>query len=362
MVEFSMLDMFIQNITAMVSVNSLDSYIVSLSVFASLVIILKIFKFVILKKLEHISKKTKSDFDDVIIKIIDDIGWPFYLLLSLYIGLQFIVLPDIIIVIVYYLTLVFALYYTTKGVTTLIDYGTKKMLIENKKKENKIDPSVVNLLNQILKAVVWFIAIIFIISNLGYDISALVAGLGIGGIAVAFALQNILSDIFAYFSIQFDKPFTTGDFIVIGKDSGTVKKIGLKSTRIKTYSGGEELVISNKELTEERVHNYKKMDTRNVIFQFGITYDTPVSKIKQIPKMITQLINKIKPAKVKYVHFKKFGDFALIFEVVYNIPTGDYETYLKIQEKINISIMELFKKNKIEMAYPTQTIYLQKVK
>jgi small-conductance mechanosensitive channel len=203
------------------------------------------------------------------------------------------------------------------------------------------------------------LAVPFILSSLGYNISALLAGLGIGGIAVAFALQTILADIFASFSIYFDKPFRVGDYIVVGNDRGTVKHIGIKTTRIKSLEGPE-LVISNKELTSSRIHNYKKMEKRRISFTIGIVYETPLEKVKKAKEIIENVIKDQKMAELDRVHFARFGDFSLEFEIVYYMLSTDYKDYMDTQEKINLKIKEEFEKEGIEFAYPTQKIYLGK--
>ena len=186
--------------------------------------------------------------------------------------------------------------------------------------------------------------------------------MGIGGIAIAFALQNILADAFSALSIYFDKPFEIGDFVVVGEFSGTVKKIGIKSTRIQLLQG-EELVMSNAILTSSSVRNFKKMRKRRIVFGFGVTYDTPSKKLKKIPDIIRDIID---PEKLQYldkldrVHFSEFGDFSLIFDVVFYMKTQDYMKYKDTQQAINYAIRDAFEKEGIEMAFPTQTIYLQK--
>ncbi len=206
---------------------------------------------------------------------------------------------------------------------------------------------------------VWLVAAIIVFQNLGYNVSALVAGLGVGGIAIAFAVQNILTDIFSSFSIYFDRPFQEGDYIVVGDDSGTVKKIGIKSTRIQSLKG-EELIVSNKELTETRIHNYKKMRERRISFNFGVVYETPTEKLRKIPEIVKSITDKIELVRLDRVHFDKFGDFSLSFEVVYYLNTSDYNKYMDIQQDINIDLKEAFKKEKIDFAYPTQTVFLNK--
>ncbi len=359
--------MFSQNIFSIdkpfIYNNTWQDVLTAVIVFLISFFVLKLFKFYVIKKLEKLSKKTKTDIDDLIVSLIDKIGWSFYVIVSLYIALNFLTLPVIVVKIVYYLLLVVLIYYAIKILQGFIDYFTHQIIIKRQVEEKKknIDTSLIDLLNKTAKATLWVIAILLTLHNFGYNISALIAGLGIGGIAIAFALQNILSDIFASFSIYFDKPFQTGDFIVVGDDMGVVERIGIKSTRLRTLQG-EELVISNKELTESRVHNYKKMRKRRVVFKFGVTYETPLAKLKKIPGIVKDIINKIPLAEVDRVHFHEFGDFSLVFEVVYYIKSSDYNTYMDIQQDINLKIMERFKKLGIEMAYPTQTIYLHKAK
>jgi len=337
----------------------LEGYLLALLIFVLSIFILKIFKFVVISKLRRLSAKTKAEIDDVFIEIIDDIGWPFYILLALYVALQFVQIHDAIEISVYYGLLVSITYYTVLGIENLIDYSTRKV-ITKRYKEKEIDESIIDTLNKILKSVLWAVAIVLILSNLGFEVSTLVAGLGIGGIAIAFAFQNILADIFASFSIYFDKPFRTGDFIIIGDDLGVVKKIGIKTTRIQTLQG-EELIVSNRELTETRVHNYKRMEKRRVVFSFGVKYETPTKKLKKIPGMVSGIVDRIEIADTDRVHFHKFGDFSLVFEVVYYVGTGDYNKYMDTQQEINLGIKEEFEKEGIEMAYPTQTVYVTSI-
>jgi small-conductance mechanosensitive channel len=214
-------------------------------------------------------------------------------------------------------------------------------------------------LKRIVNAIIFLFAFLIILYVLQIDLSGIVIGLGVGGIAIAFALQNVLSDIFSAFSIYFDRPFEIGDFIVIGEYSGTVKKIGMKSTRVKLLQG-EELVLANSVLTTTNVRNFKKMRKRRIKFNFGVTYDTSSEKLKKIPNMVSKIIEKNKLTNIDRIHFKEFGDFSLNFEVIYYINSKDYAKYMDVQQEINFAIKEAFEKVGIEMAYPTQTIFLNK--
>ncbi|MGK7344797.1 MAG: mechanosensitive ion channel family protein [Candidatus Nitrospinota bacterium M3_3B_026] len=209
----------------------------------------------------------------------------------------------------------------------------------------------------LLKLSIWAVAVIFLLDNLGFDITTLIAGLGIGGVALALASQAILGDLFNYFVILFDKPFRKGDFVIIGDKMGVVEYIGLKATRIKSLSG-EEIIFANTDLANSRVHNYKKMERRRVAFRIGVTYQTPSEKLARIPGVIRQIIEGLEDTVFDRAHFFSYGDFALVFEIVYYVIGADYNKYMDIQQNINLAIKDEFEKLGVEFAYPTQTIYL----
>ncbi|MEA3255899.1 MAG: mechanosensitive ion channel family protein [Candidatus Altiarchaeota archaeon] len=335
--------------------------LVSASVFILTIIAFRVFKYFILRKLRYLATKTRSDLDDLVINIVEGIRWPFYVVLAFYFSLSFLDFTHSVFILkaLEYTLMVIVVYYAVKAVQAFIDYGTRKVILKKKEEEEVEDISLINNIANVLKLSVWGFLVILLLDNLGYDINALVAGLGIGGIAIALAIQNILGDIFSSLSIHFDKPFAVGDFIVVGGDAGVVKKIGIKTTRIQTLQG-EELVISNNELTSTRVHNYKRMEKRRIVFGFGVVYETSTEKLKQIPGIVTEIVNSIDLVELDRIHFKEFGDFSLNFEVVYYINSSDYTGYMDSQQAINLGINERFEKENIVMAYPTQTIYMGK--
>lgn len=214
------------------------------------------------------------------------------------------------------------------------------------------------LIARLVKILIWlFIAILFL-ENIGVNISTLIAGLGVGGIAIAFAAQAILEDIFSYFTIFFDHPFEVGDFIVFGDQMGTVEHIGVKTTRLRSI-GGEELIVSNKDLTNSRLSNYKTMTQRRVLFVLGVTYDTPMDKLREIPGILKDIISGTQDASFGRAHFSAFADSSLNFEIVYFVLSGDYDKYMDVQQDVNFRIKEKFDEEGIEFAFPTQTMYLQ---
>ena len=209
-----------------------------------------------------------------------------------------------------------------------------------------------------LAAVIWIIAAILLLDNIGVNVSALVAGLGIGGIAIAFAAQTILEDIFSFVTILFDRPFEIGDFIIAGDQMGTVEHIGVKTTRLRSI-GGEELIFSNKDLTNSRVQNYKRMERRRVLFTIGVTYDTPLEKLKEIPALMEEIVRSIDSTRFDRAHFSAYADSSLNFETVYYVMSSEYNKYMDIQQEINFRIKEEFDKRHIDFAFPTRTLYLQ---
>ncbi len=234
-----------------------------------------------------------------------------------------------------------------------------KWLAERARREKRISEHILFVLKKIIQIAVYVFAFLAILVAFNVDLSGVVVGLGVGGIAIALAMQNVLSDVFSAFSIYFDRPFEVGDFIVVGDYAGTVKKIGIKSTRLQLLQG-EELVISNRELTTTSLRNFKKLEKRRVVFKLSVAASTPVEKLKKIPNLIQKIIEDIELAEFDRAHFIEFGSFTLDFQVVYYVKTSDYNKYLDAQQKINLDVIEAFDKEGVIMPFPTQTIFVQK--
>jgi small-conductance mechanosensitive channel len=306
------------------------------------------------------AKKTKTNLDDEILANIKKPIYFFVILVGAYYGLEFLsILEPYSTEVAFTFSIVEILliaFIITRVINVVITwYGEKRA-------KKQMSEHILFVLKKIINAVVYLFAFLVILSVLKIDLSGIVVGLGVGGIAIAFALQNVLSDAFSAFSIYFDKPFEIGDYIVVGDYSGTVKKIGIKSTRVQLLQG-EELILSNSVLTTSSVRNFKKMRKRRISFSFGVTYDTPTNKLKKIPDIIRDIIDGDKLEyvdKLDRVHFTEFGDFSLNFDIVYYLKTKDYAKYMDTQQEINFAIKEAFEKEGIEMAFPTQTIFLNK--
>jgi small-conductance mechanosensitive channel len=209
-----------------------------------------------------------------------------------------------------------------------------------------------NILRFVGMVVAWAVAFLMLLTNLGVQIMPLIAGLGIGGIAVALAVQNLLGDLFASLSIALDKPFRVGDFLIAGGEKGTVERIGIKSTHLRSLSG-ELIVMPNGELLKSRLRNYTRMDERRIAFTVGIVYETPREIVREVPGILERAIRAQAPTRFDRAHFASFGDFALIFEAVYYVLDKDYARYMDVQQAINQAVMEAFAGRGIEFAYPT---------
>ncbi|GAH36803.1 unnamed protein product, partial [marine sediment metagenome] len=212
-------------------------------------------------------------------------------------------------------------------------------------------------ISAVIKAIVWIIALLLFLDNMDVKITGLLAGVGVGGIAIAFAAQAVLADIFCFFSILSDRPFEIGDFIVVDNYWGTVEHIGLKTTRLRALSG-EQLVFSNTDLTSSRVQNYKTMKHRRMDFTLGVTYDTSYEKLKIIPDLIEESVREVKDTRYYRTHFTKYGAFSLDFEIAYYILSADYDKFLDVHQQVNLLIKKRFDQEGIEFAFPTQTLYL----
>lgn len=210
----------------------------------------------------------------------------------------------------------------------------------------------------VARAGVWAALLLMLLDNLGVNISALIAGLGVGGVAVALAVQSILGDLFGSITIALDKPFVVGDFIIIDELMGTVEHVGLKTTRLRSLHG-EQLVFANADLLRARIKNFKHLSERRVVFSFGVTYETPVEALEAIPALLREIIEAREGLRFDRAHFKSLAASSLDFEAVYYVVSADYGTYMDQQQAINLAVMRALATRGVSFAYPTQTLYLQ---
>lgn len=331
--------------------------VVGLIVVVTYILLLTAWKFS-LKRLTAISLKTSTNLDDILIEVLKSTQKLTIALFALLIGFHFLDLPQ------KWETRLEHLSFLIIGIQIAV-WLSKGITIWAAMKSAEKDgdapnPVITSMLSGIFKAAVWSILLLTVLSNVGVNITAFVASLGIGGVAVALALQNILSDLFASLAIGLDKPFVIGDFVVFGDVTGTIERVGLKTTHIRSISG-EQIVCGNTELLKNTIHNYKRMAERRVVFKFGVTYDTDVNALEKIPGIVKAAIELSKDTRFDRAHFNAFGDSSLDFEVVYFINTSDYNIYMNIQQAANLYLLREFQKMGVEFAFPTTTMYIPEI-
>lgn len=334
--------------------NTVADWAVALFVFLAMFLALELTRKIAVGRLIQLSKRTHSQVDDVLSGFLHSLKWPVFVLVAIFFSLKGVEIPESIQLI---LDIALSVVIVAQVIRITEEIAAMLMLRQLRaSNETAVLPGVFRIA---IRMVLWSLGGLLILGNAGVDITSLIAGLGIGGLAISLALQSVLSDLFASFSIAVDKPFEIGDFIVVGEHKGTVKHIGLKTTRI-TALEGEEIVISNNELTSARVQNYKKMQKRRITMTIGVTYDTTPEKIALANTIIKEAISSQDSVEFDRSHFKTFGDSALIFEIVFYMLTSDYTVYMGIQQAINVEMHKRFAEEGIEMAYPTQTLYVKK--
>jgi small-conductance mechanosensitive channel len=337
--------------------NRILDYIVALVTLSVSLLFVKVVIRRFIKRLKKLAERTTTTFDNLLVKILERIVLPGLYISCFYLSLKVLKMPSDADRVINALQLAVVTFFVTRIIIMFLGYSLT-MYLSKKKEDTTLVRSLEGML-RVVKFLIWTLAVIIFLDNIGFKVSTLIAGLGIGGVAVAIAAQALLKDFFSYFSIVFDRPFKLGDFIIIGDFMGTVEHIGIKTTRIRSL-GGEQVIFSNTDLTDSRVRNYKLMEKRRVLFRIGVTYQTPLGKIKEIPKIIENIIKDTKDTAFDRAHFFSYGDFSLVFEVVYFVLGPDYNKYMDIQQEINFAIKEEFEKRGIEFAYPTQKLYLSK--
>jgi len=337
--------------------NSILSYFICIGIFVVAIAVIGIFKRIITVQLKKWARKTPAGFDDAVIRAVEKTLLPLLYFGAFYLAIRPLTLNPGLAKVIDVLGLVLLTIFGVRFILAIIAYAIESYWA--KKEEDVARKQGFAGILTVIKVVVWGLAIVVLLDNLGIKISALIAGIGIGGVAIALAAQAILGDLFSYFAIFFDKPFEIGDFIIVGDFLGTIEHIGIKTTRVRSL-GGEQLVFSNADLTGSRIRNYKRMQKRRVVFRFGVTYQTTQGQLKEIPGVVKKIIEGVKDTVFDRAHFFEYGNFSLVFEVVYYVMSADYNVYMDVQQEINFKLKSELEKRGVEFAYPTQTLYMQK--
>lgn len=336
--------------------NSILSWISAIFVVVLSFVFIRILKSVVLLKARKWASTTSTSWDDYLINTIEHSVVPILYIVFVYFATKILTLPQNVGSVLRIAFLISVTFFVLRILSSAfrkfiyLFIGTQ----ENSEAKQKQAAGLIVIVN----CVIWILGAIFMIDNLGYNVTSLIAGLGIGGIAIALAAQTILGDLFSYFVIFFDRPFEIGDFVVIDDKSGVVEYIGIKTTRLRTL-GGEQLVCANTDLTNSRLHNYKRLQQRRILFNLGVTYQTPHELLAQIPQMLKDIVSSRPYVRLDRAHFSGYGDFSLNFEIVYYILDADYTFYMDRQQEIYLAIFKKFEEEGIEFAYPTQTVFVQ---
>ncbi|MGE0155875.1 MAG: mechanosensitive ion channel family protein [Geobacter sp.] len=338
--------------------NTVQDWLIAIGILVGAFLLLSSVKRILISRLSRLAAITAHDFDDLLVAVLKNTKTFILFATSTYLASTILTLkptltgPGLKLLV---LTLLLqGGFWVSAGITFWLERSMQKRM-----DQDKSSATTLTFLGFLARIALWTIVLLLMLDNLGVNVTGLVAGLGIGGIAVALAVQNILGDLFASLSIVLDKPFVIGDFVVVDTFSGTIEHIGLKSTRIRCLSG-EQLIIANNDLLKSRVRNYKRMTERRIAFNLGVTYQTPLEKLSAAKKIVSDIIDRQEHARLDRVHFQAFGDSALNFEVVYFVTDPDYALYMDVQEQINLAIFSSFAQQGIEFAYPTQTLFLQR--
>jgi len=338
--------------------NTVSTWLLSIAIFVIGAFVITIIRSFVMRRLIEWGKNESSSLRELIVMRIKRTGIPLAYLAVAHSALAVPTWPPHIVRTLKAAGIILLAIFLVQFVVALVQFGLKEYSIRNRE-DNPAHDRALKAISSLLNVFVWIIGILFILDNLGFKISTVLAGLGIGGIAVALAAQAILGDMFAYFTILFDSPFEIGDRITVGEYTGTVERLGIKTTRI-TGLDGDHIIIANKDLTDSRVRNYKRMARRRVPFTIGVTYETGLTLLREIPQIIIGIIGEFNEVKLDRVHFLSFGDFSLNYEIVYFVESNHYHKYMDLRQAINFRIAEEFQKRGIEFAYPTQTLYMRK--
>jgi small-conductance mechanosensitive channel len=334
--------------------NTVLNYIISIITFFIITELLYYFKSKGIERIEKISSRTSTTLDDLFVEIIKGIKWFEYQYVAFYIATRHLVINTKLDTLIYWILLIIITFRITASLEKIIDFWLND--ISGKDYQRSIGAVKVG-----FRIFLWIIAILFLLHNANVKIGSLLAGLGIGGVALALAAQTIFGDMFNFFVIVLDKPFKIGDFIVIPSQnlSGTVEEIGLKSTKIRTLSG-ELLIMTNSKIMSEIIQNFSTMKERRVLTTITVEYTTPLEKLKIIPNIIKEAVNKFKDTKFDRANLVKFNNYSIDFEFVYYILSPDYNYYMSLHEKILNDIAAEFKNNNIAFSYPTYKVYIDK--
>ena len=336
--------------------NSLGRWAAAVAILAAGILLLYVVRRVVMSRLERVARRTTTEVDDFALDLLRRTRFFFVFFLALSAASYVVTLDSTTHRVIRGLTVVAtaiqALIWGSGIVTFGVDRYTRRHA-----EGGEVSPTTVSALSYLGRGVVFLIVLIIALDSLGVKVTALVTGLGVGGIAIALAVQNILGDLFGALSIVLDKPFVVGDAIAVDGIDGTVEKIGLKTTRVRA-SSGEQVVFSNADLLRSRIRNFRRMQERRIVFSVGAALATPPDLVARVPALLAEIVRAQPQVRFDRAHLRRIGDTALEFETVYWVTTPDYLVFMNTQQAINLAILQRFGAEGIALALPTRAVVL----
>lgn len=336
--------------------NTVLDYLIALGIIITGLIVVRILRTTVIRRLHRWADNTETKADNFIIQSFERFGIPALYYFVIYSGATYLVMPLRAHRIIEIATTAVVTFLVIRLLSSTVLLLLQSHIRKQERGEEKINQ--LGGLMIVINIIFWGVGLVFLLDNLGQNVTAILTGLGIGGIAVALAAQNILGDLFNYFVIFFDRPFEVGDFVIFEDKMGTIEYIGIKTTRIRSLSG-EQLIVGNSNLTGSRIHNYKRMQRRRILFSIDVEYGTPLEKVKEIPGLLRGIVEDQKDVLFDRSHFARFADSGLRFDVVYFVLSGDFNPYMDIQQEINFRIYEAFTERGVSFAFPSRTLYVR---
>ncbi len=337
--------------------NSLQAWLVAGIVFVVIGTTLLIVRTLLARRLEKVAARTTTAADDAVVDLLRRTRYFFILTAAVAGATFFLDLPRRALAVGHVLgTIALILQFAIWG-NGLINFWFQNYA-GRKADSDVASRTTIAAFSFVARAIMWTILLLVALNRLGVDVTALVTGLGVGGIAIALAVQNVLGDVFAALAIVLDKPFVVGDSISVDTLSGTVEHVGLKTTRIRSVNG-EQLIFSNTDLLKSRIRNFKRMQERRVVLTIGVSYDTPPETVARIPAMLRDAVEAQQQVRFDRSHFMSYGESALMFETVYFVLTADYLTFANLNQAVNLAVLRKFSAEKIDFAFPTRTIVVR---
>ncbi len=336
--------------------NTLRAWLVGAVIAAAVFLITFGVRLFVTRRLEKVATRTPNPYDDFFLEVVRRTRAYFLFFLALVAGTRGLTLPAGVTHALDAAMIVIALLQAGVWGSALIRAWVDHYLAQRAASAEPANLATVRAMGVLARVVVWALLVVTALDSLGFKVSALLTGLGVGGIAVALAVQNILGDVLAAMAIVFDKPFVVGDAIQVDTMSGTVEHIGLKTTRVRSV-GGEQIIFSNAELLKSRIRNYRRLVERRVAFFTDVTYDTPPAVLRELPAVLRELVESQERVRFDRSHLVTLGESALRFETVYYVLDADYTRFMDIQQAINLGMLERFAAMGVEFAFPSRTVY-----